>query len=364
MRSPLEKLAEFQTKRTNVLVAMALILTVLLSFGIPKITLQTDFQESLPDDLAPIKTKEKINNRFSNTDSIIVLFQVNDEAKKESYVTDVRDPRFIRSLQFLSRELEREEIVASTSSLASVFPKVPESKQAVKRRLEEVNKPGLTNRDYTASTMYVKLSEESTEESVIEATKVLQENIDETPMYPGVDVSITGMPVIRTDLSGLLISDSKFTLALASVLILTLLVITRGLRYGPITFIPLALGLTWTLGAVGFLGIPLTIATVTMGAMILALGVEYGSFITERIVEESGNRSVEDAVKTALPSTGKAIMGSSTTTIIGFAALLLASISLMRDLGKTLALGIFLTQTAAVCVTPALIIKYMRWKGC
>jgi len=55
-------------------------------------------------------------------------------------------------------------------------------------------------------------------------------------------------------------------------------------------------------------------------------------------------------------------LGSSTTDLVGFLALLLASISFMRDLGITLALGEVLTLTAALVLTPALIIKYERWK--
>jgi len=61
----------------------------------------------------------------------------------------------------------------------------------------------------------------------------------------------------------------------------------RGPAYGAATFAPLFLGLLWTLGAMGLLGIPLTIATIALGSMLLGLGVEYGSFISERIAEET-----------------------------------------------------------------------------
>lgn len=160
-----------------------------------------------------------------------------------------------------------------------------------------------------------------------------------------------------------MVSDSVTTISIASLLILLLLTVSRGRTYGPITFVPLFIGLIWTLGTMGHLGIPLTIATIALGAMILGLGVEYGSFITERIIEEKNEQgSVEAAVRESVPTTGLAILGSSTTTIVGFSALLIASISFIRNLGLTLALGIALTLVSALVVTPALIIEYERWQ--
>jgi hypothetical protein len=136
--------------------------------------------------------------------------------------------------------------------------------------------------------------------------------------------------------------------------------IVRGIFYGPITFVPLFAGLTWTLGTMGHLGIPLNFATISLGSMILGLGVEYGSFISERIIEETNGGTVDEAVMTAVPNTGSAILGSATTDGVGFLALLLASISFIRDLGLTLALGEFLTVGSALLVTPALLIFYER----
>ncbi|MFB6217430.1 MAG: MMPL family transporter, partial [Candidatus Aenigmatarchaeota archaeon] len=71
---------------------------------------------------------------------------------------------------------------------------------------------------------------------------------------------------------------------------------------------------------------------------------------------------IEKAVKKTMPSTGKAVLGSSTTDLVGFLALLTASISFLRDLGLTLALGEALTLTGAIVLTPSIIIKYERWK--
>lgn len=359
---PLDKLVNLQINNSKLLLGLGLLLTLALATGIPNIQLETDFQSSLPDDLGPIQTQDKVESEFRSSSAIIVLFQTNDESQESSFVTDVRDPRMIRMQSNLEDELMEESIVDDVQSPASLFNEIPDTKEEIKMSASQTGSQQLFNRDYTASQMYVTLEEEMSEENIREATQVINENIEQTPKQPGIDITVTGNPIIRTDIGDTLVSDSVSTISIASGLILGLLILTRGRVYGPITFVPLFIGLIWTLGTMGHLGIPLTIATIALGAMILGLGVEYGSFITERVIEEkeeTGN--IEDALRNAVPTTGLAILGSSTTTVVGFSALLIASISFIRDLGLTLSLGITLTLLSALVITPTLIIEYERW---
>jgi predicted RND superfamily exporter protein len=359
--NPLEKLAEVQLRHTDKVIVLCLALTAFLATGIPMIEIQTDFQEGLPQDLPPLVAEEKIQAEYGNTESLIILFKTNEKSLEEGYVTDVRDPRMVRTLNFLQEELEREPIVSSTNSMASLFEENPGSRKEVKDRLASTP-VSYTNRDYTATTMFVQLSEEMNEKNVKEATDTIRTNIDESPSYPGIETSVTGLPAIRTTLSTIVVSDTTTIIAAASGLILVLLIGVRGFFYGPATFAPLFMGLIWTLGAMGWIGLPLTIVTISLASMLLGLGVEYGSFIAERIVEEAEETDIETAVKTTMPSTGEAVLGSSTTDLVGFLALLTASISFLRDLGLTLALGEVLTLTGAIVLTPSLIVKYERWK--
>lgn len=357
----LQKLAEIQINHSKKLLGLAAILTIILGLGIPSIQLQTDFQESLPDNIDAVAASEKVENEFGSTDAIIVLIETNDKKLEEGYITDLRDPRMIQTLNFLDQQLQNEAIIEETNSVANLFNQTPETQQQVEQRLSQTPAQ-FYNRDYTATTAVVQLSEESTEDNIKKATKTIKENIEETPKYPGIKITTTGTPVVRTQLSNVLVWDSFTTITAASALILTLLTIARGRVYGPITFIPLFVGLIWTLGFMGHFNIPLSFATISLGSMILGLGVEYGSFITERILEEMKNNSVEQAIKTTVPNTGAAIIGSASTDGVGFMALLLATISFIRDLGITLALGEFLTVGSALIVTPAIMIEYERWK--
>lgn len=362
MKSPLEYLAKAHLNHTDKIIVFCALLTVVLAVGVPQVQLDTDFQDSLPDDIPAIRAQDKVESNFGASNSIIVLFETNDEKLEENYVTDIRDPRMIRTMNFLEDELGNEPSISSVNSMASLFDENPDSKEKVKEVLRRSD-ASFTNRDFTASTMYIQLSNEMTEENVQAATETIDENIEQAPKYPGLSIETTGIPVMRNVLSNVLITDTVSIIAVASLLIWLLLMAVRGVVYGTATFAPLFTGLIWAIGAMGLLGIPMTIATIAIGSMLLGLGVEYGSFIAERIVEEIDEQGVEEGIMTAVPNTGRAVLGSSVTDLVGFLALLLASISFMRDIGITLALGEGLTLAAALLLTPALIVKYERWKG-
>ena len=205
MRNYLNSLAELQLNHTKKLLLLGLIVTAVLATGINDIELQTDFQDSLPDELAPIQAQEEVEAKFGNQDAIIVLYETTKDSKEPSYVSDIRDPRVIRSMKFLEAELEREPIVESTNSMASLFETNPESIEDVKKRIE-ISGGSFTNRDYTATTIFVRLSEESNEENIIDATETINQNIEQSPNYPGVNIRVTGTPVVRTDIGDILVS--------------------------------------------------------------------------------------------------------------------------------------------------------------
>jgi hypothetical protein len=196
------------------------------------------------------------------------------------------------------------------------------------------------------------------EERIEKFVSTIKTDIESVEKPACVEITITGNPPIRAVLLKMLKHDMVYTMCIAAVIIFVLLVVLkRSLTKALLVFTPLLFGLTWTLGLMGWFNIPLSIATVGLGAMILGLGTEYGIFLLERYMEErSKGKSQEKALVRALPSVGSGIIGSGSTTIVGFLALLMATMPMIRHLGETLALGIGCILFATIVVAPTVII--------
>ena len=73
------------------------------------------------------------------------------------------------------------------------------------------------------------------------------------------------------------------------------------------------------MGIIGFTNYEVTMTVIIVGPIVLALGVSYGLHITNSYAENKG--TPEEKIKKALDSTGRAVLLSAITTIIGFISL-------------------------------------------
>lgn len=342
LRGALKVLGEFQAKHASTIAMAAILLTIFMAFGVPQIRLQTDLSKELPDDIPALDLMDEMAAKFGGTDLFIIVFEVDRDAQDPDRVVDIRDPRVMWMITELEKKLKAEPEVSSVVSLAS---------------------KDVFSNDYTSTAIYATVDLGAKEERIIELANTVNEDIEAVPLLPGVNILLTGTPLMRVLLMDLLVSDATLTITLsAGIILVMLLLISRPIVKGLFIFFPLVLALTWTLGTMGWLNIPLSIATVGIGAMILGLGVEYGVFIVSRYDEERRKgKSQLDTLRVVVPGVGAAIAGSATTTMVGFSALLLAAMPMIQKMGATLALGIFYCFIAAVVVNPAFLVLQERF---
>jgi len=362
----LTKLAWFQYKYSSLIFIVTMFLTIVVALGIQNIHLQTDISKELPQDLDVIKLQNKISDKFGGADTVMILIKLNKNCELENVPKDIRDPKIIRMLVELENEIKKEPSVSFVQSAGSFFAypeSVPDNIELIKQIFAKMqNGEMFFNKEYSATLMMIYADLGKSEEKINRFVSKIKEYIESIEKPACVEVIITGNPPIRVVLMEMLKHDMVFTMGVAAVIILILLIlIKRSFTRGVLVFTPLVFGLTWTLGLMGWFNIPLSVATVGIGAMILGLGTEYGIFLVERYEEErEKGKNQKDALITALPSVGSGIIGSGTTTIVGFLALLLASMPMIQHLGETLALGIFCILFATIVISPALILLEER----
>lgn len=160
---------------------------------------------------------------------------------------------------------------------------------------------------------------------------------------------LTGTPVQLYEYTTLL-KNSYEEAALYALAVIAIMVYLhfRSLPCVVLALLPVAIGSAWTLGLMGLAHIPFNPANIMTLPLVVGIGVTNGIQILNRVAEE-GNAGI------LAKSTGKAVLVSGLTAIVGFGSLALGKHQGIQSLGLVMAAGIGACLIAALSFLPALL---------
>ena len=129
----------------------------------------------------------------------------------------------------------------------------------------------------------------------------------------------------------------------------------RGLMATALTLLPLIVGMIWMVGAMALFRIPFNPANIMVLPLLVGIGVAYGIYVVQRY-REDGEASFYSK------STGRAVVLSSLTTIVGFGSLMIGKHRGIFTLGLVMTIGVTACLVAALALLPALL-EIARRKG-
>lgn len=148
----------------------------------------------------------------------------------------------------------------------------------------------------------------------------------------------------------------KWGIVAAAAVSLVLLWVTRSLLDTVVAVTSLAVALTWTYGAMGWSGIPISFLTFVLAPIVMGVGIDYAVHILRRARQEVGRGDgsrPRDAMATALRHTGRAVALAAVTTIVGLGVLAFLPAPLFAQIGLVAAIGIAFGLLAALTIVPA-----------
>ena len=164
-----------------------------------------------------------------------------------------------------------------------------------------------------------------------------------------VDPRVTGDPVQNYEYIDLLrssyVNAAKWA-AVAIVVLITLHFLRGGLIL--LTILPLVLAIVWTLGLMGAIGWRFNPANVITLPLVIGIGVAYGVYTVDRFREDPRLRLFSS-------STGKAIVLSALTAMIGFGSMMISSHRGMRSLGLLMFTGVGMCLVTSIVVLPQIL---------
>ncbi len=160
---------------------------------------------------------------------------------------------------------------------------------------------------------------------------------------------VTGTPVELYTYTTLLKNSYQQAAVYALVAIIFMVLLNfRSPVWVALALLPVGVGTLWLLGFMGLAGIPFNPANIMTLPLVLGIGVTNGVQILNRFAEEQ---------KPTLfaKSTGKSVLVSGLTAIIGFGSLMLAAHQGIRSLGIVMSFGIAACMIAALTVLPVVL---------
>ena len=177
-------------------------------------------------------------------------------------------------------------------------------------------------------------------------------------LNPDVKAGVGGRIANKVAQFDAILGDVKFGL-LGSVTLIALLIIFsfRSLATLPSIFIPLIIGILWTLGVTAEVIGGLNLITIFLALILFGLGIDFGIHNFSRYREERrAGKSIEQAIEVIIVDTGSASFVAALTTAVGFYSLMLTNFRAFTEFGFIAGSGVLLVYISMYSVFPALVV--------
>jgi len=166
-----------------------------------------------------------------------------------------------------------------------------------------------------------------------------------------VDLKVTGNAMHMFESSRLMKEGYFYGGIYAMAAIFIYIIVSFGsLRAALIVLLPVVVGSFWTVGIMDLVGVSFNLANLVILPLIIGIGVVNGVHIVHRYREET-----EKTINVLSKSTGRGVILSSLTTMIGFGSLMVADHQGIYSLGLVLTLGVGCCLMASITLLPAIL---------
>jgi hydrophobe/amphiphile efflux-3 (HAE3) family protein len=287
------------------------------------------------------------------TQALIVMVEAND----------IKSAKLMQAIDRLEYQLQSTEGVQETISPATFIKQInykmtgrsqiPDTDAEIKTIID--GNPSIFGQlipDNTHTVISVGMSGTVTDEKSKEVLKATEEAVKLSNFPPSYNIIVTGEPAFRISMNTAMTTSMAPLLGLAAFFMLIVLGVVFGhVRWRWLPLPVVFLGVIYTFGAMGFLGIPLSMVSMSAFPVLIGLGIDYAIQFHNRIEEElhkEGNKS--EAIIRTIKHTGPAVLIALTMTGLGFFSLFTSTVPMIRDFGKLLTIGIVMCYLAALFV--------------
>ena len=356
----LGKIADLCIQRWQVVLAAALLLSLVGTYADTQVLVDTDFKNYLPSDLPPLVQFGHMSDVFGGTDALELLVQSDD----------ITEPKTLEWMDEFSDYLKnsRDQVYGATSIATFIKQAnggaIPEDKTAARSLIDSLP-ASIRNRyldGHDTAIIDVNVGQTLTQLGAEGADRLIKE-IDKDIAWrappPEVSVRETGDAVVMTTvIAALTTGRTEMTLLGLVLIFVLLLIIYRDLIKALLPVLPMLVVIGWMGGVMYVAGLKYTPLTATLGALILGCGSEYAILMMERFYEELGKiGDAMEALGIATRRIGSALIASGLTTVFGFGALMASPFLITSNFGMVTVLAVVFALLTTFTVFVVLMLR-------
>lgn len=337
IRQIFEGIANTINRQPKLVAGLVAVIFLLGFYGMTLLTMQTGWETYLDKDTPSGVLEAKYQEDYKS-DAIILIIEASDPLS----------PEVLGYIDNLETGFRQQQNIRSTLSIVDALKaynggKLPASRAETDRIVAAM--PAATRSQLVSSNVLTLVQIKLTEglsETVQKGVLANIESIVRTSSPPpGVKVELSGSPAFQQQMSAGLMSNMGVLIGGAMIL----MVITMGILFSYVShrFLPVLLvgiGLITSLGLMGLSGITLNMAVIGAFPVLIGLGIDYAIQFHARFDEEARKGSLEDAVFMTVTRTGPAVMYAMLATSMGFLAMFVSTMPMIRSFGLVSIIGI------------------------
>ncbi|HJX56038.1 MAG TPA: hydrophobe/amphiphile efflux-3 (HAE3) family transporter [Methanoregula sp.] len=332
-----ERLAGIINHNPKRVAAVIGVVFIIALYGMTLITMETGNDTYLEKD----SKAGILNNHYADTfssNSLILIVETSDPL----------DPQVLSYIDELERDLRQQDNVVGSASVVDLLKSanggiLPKSKGEIDRIVAlipaEIKATAIPSNVLTL--VQISLSEGLSEDAKSATFKNVEALIDNNNPPPGVKISVSGSTAFAEQMKTEMGSSIGVLIGAAMVL----MVIVMGIlfayarhRFLPVLFV--GIGLTTAMGFMGLAGIKLNMAVMGAFPVMIGLGIDYGIQFHARLDEEARKGSLDKAVMVTVTRTGPAVMYAMLATCMGFIAMFISTVPMIRSFGLVAMIGV------------------------
>ena len=364
------KINRMDQKHYQSIVVLGIILILISIFGILKLEIDTFSMNFLLD-----SNQVKKDSYFFEKDyGYYVPLEVRLAPKNAD--GNVKNPDFLKKLSFLQKQLDKEPGLTKSTSIADIVKQlnkvltdntdksyqIPDTRQAVAQELLLYEMDSDNDITYFVDSMYKETR--LTIRIPMESSKEMQKKIAlvtskiKAIFHDSVEITYGGYIPLYVEMMDYIMQSQVRSFLIAFVVIFIIIgILFRSFSVVLTGILPNILPIVLTLGFMGFTGINLDIATVTIAAIAIGISVDDSiHFIFMYNMQKQRGRNTNQAIEITLKTSGKAIITSSLLLIAGYLIMLFASVKSVIFFGLLIGISMLSALICDLILLPSILL--------